>query len=722
MQSDDKKKAQYERHKAAAAALQREKSYAGRNIAPIPPVKNPERRAKAIESLEYFARAYYPETFNRPCSPAHKLLIAKLEEVIIGAGGNNLQAIGMPRGWGKTSWCRAACLWALLRGSRKFLVLIAANASMAKKLMKNFQNMLECQELLEDFPEAIYPIRCLNHTHSKAAGQHIDGEYTSISMKAAEIVFPSVANSPSSQAIVCCAGLDTGGLRGLQYVVPSTGATIRPDIFLADDVQTKKTAKSPEQCKYREDILASDVMFMGGSRRICGLAAVTVIQRDDVADHLLDHKRYPAWNGIRCHYFDALPSNMEIWEQWWDIRKTGDSVAAQEMYLQERVEMDKGCLPVWPEYWEEGFVSAIEQGMAKYFDNRASFQSEYQCEPLSLEDTDAITIDADSIAAKAVRNRKRGQIPAEADVATASIDVHGNILYFQVGAFTTSNFTGHLLDYGTWPRQKRAFFRQTDTKLFTLKQKYPGKGDDGAVQAGLVDLINNLLNMEFKRDDGTVMHIRRILIDSGWKPSVIHNACRMCKSPAIAIPCIGKGIRAKDTPISQYKKRAPGDRMGANWWIHRFNQRELQSIMVDTNHFKNQAVGALATALGDPGCLSLFESADNHSLLIAHLTSEYSKLIEDHASGRRVQEWEPRVEHFDNHWWDCLVYLLCGAALEGCTTTGRPKVVAKPRKRVTYCGTSEPIHRWEKPPPSLPTQPFPTLQPTPSKRRKVRYF
>jgi hypothetical protein len=244
---------------------------------------------------------------------------------------------------------------------------------------------------------------------------------------------------------------------------------------------------------------------------------VTVIQKDDVADHLLDHKRYPAWNGIRCHYFDALPTNLELWEKWWDIKKTGDNTAAQEMYLENREEMDKGCLPVWPEYWEEGFASAIEQGMTKYFDNRASFQSEYQSEPLALEDSDTITIDANIIAAKAVRNRKRGQVPDEANVALASIDVHNNVLYWSVGAFNTSNFTGHIIDYGTWPKQKRQFFRQNDTKLYTLKQKYPGRGDAGAVQAGLVDLINHLLDSEYRRDDGLIMHVKRILIDSGWE-------------------------------------------------------------------------------------------------------------------------------------------------------------------------------------------------------------
>ncbi len=222
-------------------------------------------------------------------------------------------------------------------------------------------------------------------------------------------------------------------------------------------------------------------------------------------------------------------------------------------------------------------------------------------------------------------------------------------------------------------KQKRAYFRQNDTKLFTLRQKYPGRGDEGAVQAGLVDLINTLLDTTYKRDDGVVMHVRRILIDSGYKPSVIHNACRMCKSPALVMPCIGKGIRAKDTPISQYKKRAPGDRLGPHWWVHRFNQRDLQSVMVDTNHFKSQAVGALSTYLGDPGCLSMFESADKHKLLIAHLLSERCTLVE--ANGRRVYEWEPRPEHFDNHWLDCLVYMLCAASMEGCTTTGKAPVM-----------------------------------------------
>ena len=307
----------YEEKKAKAAALQREKSYAGRNIAPLPKVKNPARRAAALASLQVFGQTYFAKTLDKPCSPAHLVLIEKLEQVILEGG---LQAVGMPRGWGKTAWCRIAILWGILRGSRRFGVLIAANAKMALKLLANLRRSLTSDgPLAEDFPEVLYPIRRIGNLTSRQAGQHVNGKPTNINLTAEQIVLPSVSGSLCSGAIICCAGLDTGNLRGLHYVTED-GDTIRPDLFLADDIQSKKSAYSLSQCEYREEILKSDVLYMGGDKPIAGLVACTVIREGDVADRLLDRKIHPVWQGIGTRMFDVLPKNTEPWEKYWEIR------------------------------------------------------------------------------------------------------------------------------------------------------------------------------------------------------------------------------------------------------------------------------------------------------------------------------------------------------------------------------------------------------------------
>ena len=86
-------------------------------------MKNPERRAAALERLDIFGETYFQPIFYLPWSKDHRRVIAAIERVII---HHDSQAIAMPRGSGKSRLSELAVLWAKLKGLHRFTVLIAA--------------------------------------------------------------------------------------------------------------------------------------------------------------------------------------------------------------------------------------------------------------------------------------------------------------------------------------------------------------------------------------------------------------------------------------------------------------------------------------------------------------------------------------------------------------------------------------------------------------------
>lgn len=90
----------YERKKDSALIRSRQKVAEGREIGPLPPVADQERKRRAFESLRYFAETYFPHIFTLAWSHNHLTAIERIEKSIR-TGGKF--ALAMPRGEGKTS-------------------------------------------------------------------------------------------------------------------------------------------------------------------------------------------------------------------------------------------------------------------------------------------------------------------------------------------------------------------------------------------------------------------------------------------------------------------------------------------------------------------------------------------------------------------------------------------------------------------------------------------
>jgi hypothetical protein len=579
----------------------------------------------------------------------------------------------MPRASGKTSLMQMACLWSALIGATEFVTLIAASAERAKDLLENIKVWLETNDLLhEDFPEATFPIRALERITNRQKGQRYNGTPTRIEWVADKIVLPMIDGSKSSGAVISSSGMKGSDIRGQNYA-RSDGRVVRPQLVMVDDPQTTESAWSPSQSQRREAILAGDVLGMAGpGKKISGLMACTVIRPGDMADNILDRQKHPEWQGDRTKMVYAFPTNEKLWAQYAEIRadslrNDGDGSEATEFYRQNREAMDAGAIVAWPERHNKDELSAIQHAMNLKFRDESAFFAEYQNEPMvEIEGEDML--DADQIAAK-LNGYNRVVVPANCTMLTFFVDVQQKALFWMLCGWE-GDFTGYVLDYGTWPEQKRLYFTLRDIRR-TLSQQKPGTGLEGAIYNALEKLTEEKLGRFYRREDGLELKIDRCLIDANWGQStdVVYQFCRQSKFAGIVLPSHGKYVGASSIPFSEYKRKK-GDRIGLHWRIpNTAGKRAVRHVLIDTNYWKSFVHARLAVAMGDPGALSLFgRDQTTHRLMAEHLTAEYR--IQTAARDRVVDEWKLKAIRPDNHWLDCLVGCGVAASMEGAKLFG----------------------------------------------------
>jgi len=668
----------YDAHRERARARNVAMSLSGRDIGELPEVVDPERRSKCEQSFRRFCETYFPQTFSLPWSDDHLKVIAKIEQAVLEGG---LFAMAMPRGSGKTTLCEIACLWAILIGAREFVALTGADEEHAANMLDSIKAELENSDLLlADFPEAVYPIHCLEGIHQRAGGQLYQGKQTHIGWTAKEIVLPTMPDSKASGAIIRVAGI-TGRIRGMKHKRPD-GQSVRPSLVLIDDPQTDESARSPSQCNTRERILAGAILGLGGpGKKIAGLMTITVVRPDDMADRLLDREKHPQWQGERTRMVYEFPTNEALWAKYAEIRAEGlrndEGIArATAFYREHQDEMDEGAVIAWPARFNHDEASAIQHAMNLRLQDEAAFWAEYQNDPLPEEQADDDLLSADQIAAKTNGMRRR-EVPIGCTHLTMFIDVQEKCLFWLVAAWE-DDFTGHVIDYGTEPDQKSAYFTLRDARR-TLAAASPRAGLEGAIYAGLERLTEAKLGQEWRRDDGAMVRIDRCLVDANWGAStdVVYQFCRQSKYANVLLPSHGRYVGASSIPFSEYKRRC-GDRVGLNWRIPNVaGRRAVRHVLFDTNYWKSFIHARLAVPMGDPGCVSLFgRKPDQHRLLAEHLTAEYR--VKTEGRGRTVDEWKLRLSGADNHWLDCLVGAAVAASMQGAVLFGTD---AKPRAK-----------------------------------------
>lgn len=661
-----------EDNREAANAAGRAIHSSVREVGPLPEVADWGRRDRCEAALLEFLGTYFPNTFNLEWSDDHLATVAEIERIIRGGG---LLSLAMPRGTGKSMISIRAALWAVLYGLRRYVAVVAAESQLAKDLIEVLTTELQGNPLLlADFPEVCHPIQALQNETKRQKGQTVDGVNTRMRLAKERIVFPTVAAKSvksekqlkASGAMIRSVGI-TGSLRGM-VVTGMDGTSFRPDLALVDDAQNRKSAKSPVQTTYRERLVKGDVLgWAGPGVKIACMNLCTVIYPDDLSDRLLDREKNPAWNGRRTRLLHTLPENLDLWDQYAEIRRRsqrehGDNRLGNAFYKKNRKAMDKGAVAGWPARFEPDEVSAVQFAMNLRIDRPDEFAAEYQNEPVvaDLESVNDLTAGG---LAKKLNRVKLGEVPRECSRLTAFIDV-GRILWWGVCGWD-ERFGGSLIDYGTWPQQNRTYFTNADARQ-TIATTYSGLSEEAATYKALGDLVKRLAGKEWVQEEtGVAMRLDRALIDSAWMTDTIYSFCRKSAHAGLLLPSRGYAVGPTGTPIDFWPLK-DNERRGPNWRLAPPPGKSGRLLTFDPNHWKTFVSDRLLTPEGAAGCLWVNgKTGGEHEMLFDHLTCEFRVRVELEKKGRVYDAWAERPGRKDNHLWDILVGCAVAASERG---------------------------------------------------------
>ncbi len=596
-----------------------------------------------------------------------------------------------------SSLSEVACIWAALYGHCRFILCLAGNTKLAKTFIESIKIELESNELLyEDFPEVCIPVENIEQSSARANKQLQGNEPTRFTWAKKEITFPAVKDhtgqfSAASGVVVVCDGIDAAsrGSRKKDHL----GNQQRPDLVICDDPQTDRSARSVTMTRARLDLINNTLLRLGkhGSPTSININA-TMICQGDLVDTLCDRRKYPSWLVVRHPMVIAMPTALEThWlGEYARIRNTYDSDdlddqwrargEATAYYLDHREEMDHGSICSWDDIpLDEHEVSSIQHAMNILIDEGpVTFAAECQNQPMDAGDASPIKITRSVIT-------RFSQLPRtnvhEIDShIVASIDVQETLLYYSILS-VQNDFTGSIIDYGTWPEQPAG-------RYYTLKSapvnfvNYYGLSVEANIVQGLTDLCKILLERKFDvipsidGNDSEPRGITCISIDTAYRSDLTKAVCTELADPKIMLyRGFSRGLQSKQ--MSEYDmspkkviKFGPSA-ASPSWYLPRDQYDPVSktyTMHADVNVWKSFVASRL-TQIPDKGMWRLYGKLSDrkidHTILFDHLTAELPKQFL--SMGKQLTVWS-HLPGRDNHFLDTLtanaaVASLCGAQL-----------------------------------------------------------
>jgi len=664
-----------ESHRVAGIINRRTAS--NQEIGPLPEIKDAARRDAGSADIILFAETYFKATFYLPWSPYQRVMMQKFQSVV---EDGTRECHAVRRGGLKSTCARLATIWAVVNGHRRFPVLVGATDPKASEHRENFFAMLKSSEiLLEDFPELL-PL-LLKHAQPKRQ-YRLDGRLLTVHPKddKGRIVFPDIHNALSCEAHVAPYSINATDASGLAFV-DRHGITIRPDLIIYDDVQTPQSAKSPGMTESLEDKVTTVFGGMKGLAADMGeIMVCTVRNYDCLSDRFLNRKLHPDWNSARHASILKMPVRMDLWEVYAKLLGEGATAEdgkerAQSFYVANKIHMDEGARVAWEYDKEPGEVSALQSLMTIRATRPDFFRTDIQQIGARPANDSGLRLNQKDILARC-SNVPRGVVPHGATYLTGFIDSSDEVLWWMVCAWK-QDFTGWIVDYGTWPDQDRAMFRKSD-----LISRISDRDPDVSWEENFVVAHQSLerhLVRGWPTEDGNLMRPDLILKDwaDGGHNRLISGQIMASEHRPILRPARGATPKPGRKPVHLWGDER--DIQTGSHWVERRTTMPYH-VQHDANIWKSVAARRLLTATSAPSSVMLPGNEPHENRLLAeHLTAEEPKAITyDNVPG---VVWE-LLPGRDNDFFDTFYGNHVAASMLGCVVKGQ--AVSAARKFRTF--------------------------------------
>lgn len=660
---------------ARNAAVINAKTAAAQEVGPLPDVANPQRRERCAADNLLFAETYFARTFYLPWAPYQRSMMDRFQYVIQNGGK---EAHAVRRGGLKSTCARVSALWATVNGWSNFTVLVGATDSAASDHRKNFFDMMVSSELLlDDYPE-LRPLALKWRQPKKSF--RLGGQILEMTHKdeKGRIVFPDIPGVLSCQAHIAPYSINSTDVSGLSFV-DRLGVTQRPKLLIFDDAQTPQSANSPLMTDEREERITKTFLGLAGVGETIGAIMVCTVRKpDDLTMRFLNRQRHPDWHGVRYKSLLKVPTRTDLWDQYAAKLSTGEKPedgkrAATAYYVEHKHAMDEGGEVAWECDKQEDEVSALQSLMTIRAVDPEFFGAEIQQEGAVPQNTSGLKLDAQQLLTR-LSHVDRGEIPPGASYLTAFVDSSDQVLWWMVCGWS-KDFSGWVVDYGTWPDQGREVFYKSDL-AHTIGEQLPGASWEEAFVHAHNQLEKHLLT-EFPSLD----LILKDWSDGQQKPR-IESQVMASANRRIIRPSKGSSPKPGKKPVHLWGDPVK-DRHAGCEWVERRSDTPMH-VQFNANVWKSHAARRLLTTVGAPSAVTLPGQSERANRMLAeHLTAELPKqLTYDGASG---VAWE-LIPGRDNDWWDCYVGNCVAASILGVAINGESKPTVQARRTFSLPG------------------------------------
>lgn len=676
------------------AEKKREERAALKSIGEIPAVSDPELRERCDADLKTFLLTAFPKIFHIEWSPDHDELCASLQRSIIHGG---FEAVAYQRGFGKTQFCIGAICWGILTGRLPMVLLIAKNEAEAAQIQTGIQRRFETNEkLIELYPEVCWVMATL----ARGTG---DRTYRGapVGIKTGEmLVLPVIPGSRASEAVIKCAGINAGGIRGSHYD-RSDGTTVRPKLVLIDDPQDEVSARNPDTVRKLSEVIDKSIARVNGpNERLSIFMPCTVICAGDLAWQYTDIETKPFWNGRRVPAMDYLPTELlrevpnglNLWQRYEQILREDlamrdrDHKRATAFFLSHLDEMTAGAVVRWRARCEPPNVHPVQWLVGLYLIDRDVFNSEFQQTPNAGSAVSSYL--NESQLAKLNNGLERGAVPPDVQKLIAAVDIQESVLYWSLVGWAPQ-FTGYISSWGTWPEQPPGRFTHHNvsrTLQQSVRRLFPGVPMDWrqTMRAALVECFRMLLG-ELEQN-GRPRFVDAVFVDARWEriTEIVLELTQHEEFRGRVFACGGQFVGPNRTPLSRAPLKERQTRMQAKEceWYMETKTNGAYMIEFDADVYRSRVQAGLALAANPnagPGRIS-YAGKEGSKFLASHLAARIPEFKE--GNFRRCEHWKerPGLAGDQDHWNDCVVMARLGAEHEGMRNngddSGRPKRLA----------------------------------------------
>ncbi|OOF41694.1 hypothetical protein BKK49_04565 [Rodentibacter rarus] len=307
-----------------------------------------ERRKNVFDPVsgyDFFVSNYFPHYVRSSSrSQLHDYLFAELPTVLQSRQSVNM-ATAAPRGEAKSTLVsQLFSLYCLVTKQKNYVLIVMDSINQAYPMLESIKVELEFNQRLRiDFPEI--------------AGQGRVWQATTILTKANQKV--EIAGSGKK-------------LRGLRH------GAYRPDLVVLDDIENDEQVRSPEQRDKLHNWLKKTVLPLGAAGDKLDVVYIgTILHYDSVLNRTLASK---AWKTAKFKALIKQPDDMALWDKWEDFYLNEGEAVADAFYQANKAAMDKGA----EVSWAARPILTLMKIRAR--DGHATFDSEYQNDPLSSDD------------------------------------------------------------------------------------------------------------------------------------------------------------------------------------------------------------------------------------------------------------------------------------------------------------------------------------------------